>query len=287
MISGFNSRRRLPIFQEISVNEEENIESPIPKKEDTMSTSSSASSHNLSDDKENLNASWESEASDYRTIMISLHPDCDPNRLTSLLARIGEVDSISQTKNLYVVIFSSLRSALKAKSILGIITKKIKCSSKAEPLDITNAGKYTGIRRRRSAPFDKELFKIDTSRINSGLDCRTTIMIKNIPNKYTQQMLLEAINKDFAGSYNFLYLPIDFQNKCNVGYAFINFKTPKWIVSFSDRFCGKKWGRFNSKKVCALAYARIQGFKYLVRHFQTSEVMVQPDSRIKPIIIVD
>jgi hypothetical protein len=44
-----------------------------------------------------------------------------------------------------------------------------------------------------------------------------------------------------------------------VGYAFINFIDCLSIVPFYDEFHGKKWEKFNSEKVCAITYARIQG----------------------------
>ena len=83
-------------------------------------------------------------------------------------------------------------------------------------------------------------------------------MIKNIPNKYTQKMLLQTIDEQFSRQYDFFYLPIDFKNKCNVGYAFINMVQPKFIVPFMARFNQRKWERFNSEKVCHISYARIQ-----------------------------
>ena len=73
---------------------------------------------------------------------------------------------------------------------------------------------------------------MNVARILSGEDQRTTVMIKNIPNKYTQRMLLEKINKLHANRYDFFYLPIDLKNNCNVGYAFINFVDPLFIVPF-------------------------------------------------------
>ena len=83
-------------------------------------------------------------------------------------------------------------------------------------------------------------------------------MIKNIPNKYTQKMLLQTIDEQFSRLYDFFYLPIDFKNKCNVGYAFINMVQPKYILPLTKRFNQRKWERFNSEKVCHISYARIQ-----------------------------
>lgn len=129
----------------------------------------------------------------------------------------------------------------------------------------------------------KRQFQLDLSKIMSGEDLRTTLMIKNIPNKYTRKMLLDAIDETNRGTYDFLYLPIDFKNKCNVGYAFINMVSPTFIVALYEAFDGKKWDKFNSEKVASLAYARIQGKTALMAHFQNSSLMNE-DRRCHPIV---
>ncbi|XP_020248628.1 protein MEI2-like 4 isoform X3 [Asparagus officinalis] len=129
----------------------------------------------------------------------------------------------------------------------------------------------------------KKQYELDINRIIQGDDSRTTLMIKNIPNKYTSKMLLGTIDDQHKGTYDFIYLPIDFKNKCNVGYAFINMTDPQHIISFYQAFNGKKWEKFNSEKVAYLAYARIQGKAALINHFQNSSLMNE-DKRCRPII---
>lgn len=99
-------------------------------------------------------------------------------------------------------------------------------------------------------------------------------MIRNIPNKYTQELLLEEL-RHYPVRFDFFYLPIDYNNSCNVGYAFINFIHNKFILEFYQEFNGRKWNRFNSEKICSLAYARIQGTSALRNHFRNSHVMQQ------------
>lgn len=43
----------------------------------------------------------------------------------------------------------------------------------------------------------------------NGEEKRTTIMIRNIPNKFKQMNLLEMINTNHKGKYDYFYLPMD------------------------------------------------------------------------------
>jgi len=131
----------------------------------------------------------------------------------------------------------------------------------------------------------KESNIINLYNVINGRDKRSTIMIKNIPNKYTQKMLIETFNEHVKNKYDFFYLPIDFKNNCNVGYAFINLIDPFLIIPIFAQFYGKKWTNFNSEKICELRYAKIQGKVELVKHFQFSSVMNLRDRKIKPLIL--
>jgi hypothetical protein len=42
-------------------------------------------------------------------------------------------------------------------------------------------------------------------------DGRTTVMIKNIPNKYSLKLLSDEVDEKHANYYDFLYLPFDFE----------------------------------------------------------------------------
>ena len=68
--------------------------------------------------------------------------------------------------------------------------------------------------------------------VASKKDIWTTIMIKNIPNKYEKQELLIEINKKYKDCYDYFYMPVDVQNQCNLGYAFVNFVHAAFILEF-------------------------------------------------------
>jgi hypothetical protein len=101
-------------------------------------------------------------------------------------------------------------------------------------------------------------FLINPDKIKNMEDMRTSIMIKNIPNKIQQTNILQEIDRNNKGRYNFFYMPIDFSNDyANMGYAFINFLNPIFIMDFYNEFNNKKWKQYNSKKICKIRYGRI------------------------------
>lgn len=73
-------------------------------------------------------------------------------------------------------------------------------------------GKKKGLRKRNAEKEEeKGNFMIDLESILLKKDMRTTLMIKNVPNKYTQKLLLQDIDKNHRRQYDFFYLPIDIQ----------------------------------------------------------------------------
>ncbi|KAJ0116421.1 hypothetical protein J7T55_007401 [Diaporthe amygdali] len=131
------------------------------------------------------------------------------------------------------------------------------------------------INRTQFSPPGPHHNHVDINRIKAGTDVRTTIMLRNIPNKVDQKMLKRIIDESSWGKYDFMYLRIDFANDCNVGYAFINFVDPLDIIDFVNRRANKRWNCFRSDKVAEISYATIQGKDCLVQKFRNSSVMLE------------
>ena len=118
-------------------------------------------------------------------------------------------------------------------------------------------------------PFIEKDFEpnIDMKKVLTFEDKRSTLMIKNIPNKFTREKLLEFIDKNFKGTYDLFILPKDSNKNRNFGYAFINFISSYYIPFFYHEFNGKKWTDTNSLKICEITYSKYQGRSELVTHY--------------------
>jgi len=114
-------------------------------------------------------------------------------------------------------------------------------------------------------------------RSKGGDVLHTTVMLRNIPNNYTRSMLLQKLSLKFRGAFDFLYLPMDFESCCNMGYAFINFRNVETCERFMNDFDGVECRvclpGFNSAKVCRVTHARVQGLEGNIRHLRNSTIM--------------
>ncbi|WVR05109.1 hypothetical protein IAU60_002121 [Kwoniella sp. DSM 27419] len=119
-------------------------------------------------------------------------------------------------------------------------------------------GGHWNVHDRKAIPAHNRVFP---ERILSGLDRRTTVMIKDVPNKLSRQELVDILNEVVPRDYDF------------VGYAFVNFCSVRALYQFIQAKVGKKWNMFSSEKVLQVSYADIQGKAALINKFRNSAVM--------------
>lgn len=97
-----------------------------------------------------------------------------------------------------------------------------------------------------------------------------TVMMRNLPNRYTQPMLLQEVcDSGFTSTFDFFYLSIDPETNANKGYAFINFVNPIDSWRFTCTFRGRQMKFFNSKKFVSVSPATLQGFEANYAHYST------------------
>ena len=126
----------------------------------------------------------------------------------------------------------------------------------------------------KSMKQNKRTSDINIYKILTLEERRTTLMIKNVPNKFTKDIFLSIFNKEFEDKFDLFLLPTDIKEKKNYGYAFINFINPLDIIYFFYRFNGKKWPNTNSVKICEIVFSKIQGINKMIKHYHI-KVMYQ------------
>jgi len=100
-----------------------------------------------------------------------------------------------------------------------------------------------------------------------------TVMMRNLPNKYSQHLLVQEIAEaGFGEAYDFLYLPMDNQTGANRGYAFINFVRSSLAQRFKLAYEGKSMKSFNSSKIVNVTPAALQGFEANLQHYSSTKV---------------
>lgn len=102
----------------------------------------------------------------------------------------------------------------------------------------------------------------------------TSLMVRNIPTRYTASTLLEAFEQGgFSQTLDFMYLPMDFKTKKNVGYAFINFADSEAARNFVGCFQGSQLKASTSLKRLDITPSRRQGFIPNISVFGASDLL--------------
>merc|ERR1719359_430932 len=105
-----------------------------------------------------------------------------------------------------------------------------------------------------------------------GIEELTTVMIRNIPCKYTQHDLMEDITT-ITPLFNFVYLPQSKRIDGNIGYAFVNFTTPEVAQDFQERFNGFTFPKQpTSSKIADVVFAVLQGLRENIKFYKKSKV---------------
>jgi hypothetical protein len=97
-----------------------------------------------------------------------------------------------------------------------------------------------------------------------GVSGCTTVMMKDIPLKYTQRKLIREINSlGFMGQYDFLYLPMDSRTHANRGFAFINMVSVEAAEEIYKKLHGQFLRHFstNAENAISILPADLQGFE--------------------------
>lgn len=86
---------------------------------------------------------------------------------------------------------------------------------------------------------------------------KTTLMIRNIPVLYTQEMLL--MEWPNVNTYDFLYLPFSCNMQRNLTYAFVNFTSEAAASNFKNTWQKMRLAHYMTRKPLNISYADLQG----------------------------
>jgi len=101
----------------------------------------------------------------------------------------------------------------------------------------------------------------------------TTLALRNIPKSYTRTMLLDLLDEDFAGQYDFVYLPSDFKCLAVYGYAFVNFTSHEVAEEVREQLDGFCEWMVPHNKCLDVSWSEVQGPEAHIDRYRNSPVM--------------
>lgn len=120
---------------------------------------------------------------------------------------------------------------------------------------------------QQATPQPDPATEFDVEEAMAGCEgARTTVMIRNVPCRWTAEKLLTLLRTYIGSSWDLFYMPYKTFGTCNTGYAFLNLKDSRSAAHLYFSIHGRGWPGTRSAKVCEVRYARLQG-SALMAHF--------------------
>jgi len=128
---------------------------------------------------------------------------------------------------------------------------------------------------------------IDEKSESSGKQPVTTIMIRNIPNRYTRKMLMDELDTlGFKDTYDFIYVPMDRNTHWNVGYAFVNFMEEESATRCMEKLTDYHFSRCQKLgKIAQACPAHIQGLNNNMEYYSNTAVNNSNLQSQRPLVI--
>jgi len=117
---------------------------------------------------------------------------------------------------------------------------------------------------------------------------KTTVLLRNLPSDFTRSSLLELLEDEgFEGTFDFIYLPMDFGAKVCLGYAFVNFVSGGDALRCWEIFSG--YSDWNGDKACEVTWGEpCQGLQAHIERYRNSPVLHKSiPEEWKPLIFKD
>jgi len=112
---------------------------------------------------------------------------------------------------------------------------------------------------------------------------KTTLMIRNIPQIYSQKELVLEWPND--SSYNFFYLPMSNDPaKGNKTFAFINFTSAQAAVAFQERWEKQRLSRFAARRTLNITRADVQGRDANMQQLQKGQLRRLKNKECQPMV---
>lgn len=130
--------------------------------------------------------------------------------------------------------------------------------------DFQQESPKTTSKQKRVKKSKSKFMKLDISKIRTGNDNRTTLMIKNLPQFLSYENLSETLG--ISEYIDYIYIPT--MNDCPekiLGFAFVNVIKPSYIIDVIDTIQKKESVLLN--KSLEICYSKIQGKDALEKSF--------------------